>query len=195
MAREAHKQLEPKSCGASSIMCAVKEFSLPMNWDDGNATRIYRNIQKGIGDESLISKMVVELNKHGLKAQVIEDEDRTGVFKGMPAFTVPYSDYRNDVSKASLTIDVRKSLNPFKADDFKDSARIFLCVIIVGQDLTHWVLARREGGKFYVMNPDPGLNAEMPDLLTWMTGSPVDVKDVCGVKYLFSGIVLRVTKK
>ena len=87
-----------------------------------------------------------------------------------------------------------KSPDPFKADDFKDSARIFLCVIIVGQNLTHWVFARREGGKYYVMNPDPGLNAEMPDLLAWMNGSPFDVKNVCGVNYLFSGIVLRVKR-
>ena len=194
MARFAHKQLEQKSCGASSIMCAVKELCLPMNWDDGNATRIYRNIQKGIGDESLISKMVVELKKHGLKTQIFEDEDHTGIFKQLPAFTTPYNDYRNDVSNASLTIDARKSPDAFKADDFKESARLFLCVIIAAENLTHWVLARREGAKYYVMNPDPGLNAEMPDLLAWMNGSPIDVKKVCGVDYMFSGIVLRVTR-
>ena len=62
-------------------MCTVKEFSLPMNWDDANANRIYLNIQKGMHDESLISKMVAELRKHGLKVQLIEDVDRTGVFK------------------------------------------------------------------------------------------------------------------
>jgi hypothetical protein len=194
MARFEHKQLEQKSCGASAIMCTVKEFSLPMNWDDANADRIYRNIQKGIHDESLMSKMVAELKKHGLKVQLIEDEDRTGVFKSLPAFSGPYSDYRSDVASAALTIETRKSPDPFKADDFKDSARILLVVIIVGQNLTHWVLARREGGKYYVMNPDPGKNAEMPDLLTWMNGAATDVKDVCGVKYMFAGIILRVIK-
>src|SRR5262249_37417975 len=155
------------------------------------ATRIYRNIQKGMNDESLISKMVAELRKHGLNAQLIEDVDRTGIFKGQPAFSTPYNDYRTDVTNARLVIETRKSPDPFSADDFRESARIMLVVIILGQDLTHWVLARREGGKFYVMNPDPGTNVEMVDLLAWMNGSPLDVKDVCGVKYLFAGIILR----
>ena len=124
MARLEHKQLEQKSCGASAIMCTVKEFSLPMNWDDPNANRIYLNIQKGMHDESLISKMVAELRKHGLKVQLIEDVDRTGVFKSLPAFSVPYSDYLKDVASASLTIETRKSPDPFNEDDFKASARI-----------------------------------------------------------------------
>lgn len=194
MARLEHKQLEQKSCGASAIMCTVKEFSLPMNWDDANANRIYLNIQKGMHDESLISKMVAELRKHGLKVQLIEDVDRTGVFKGLPGFSVPYSDYLKDVASASLTIETRKSPDPFNEDDFKASARIMLVVIIVGQNLTHWVLTRREGGKYYVMNPDPGKNAEMIDLLAWMNSPATTVKDVCGVKYMFAGIILRVTK-
>ena len=83
-----------------------------MNWDDANATNIYDRIQKRMGDESLISKMVAELRTHGLKVQLIEDVDRTGVFKSLPAFSTPYNDYRNDVASASLLIETRKSPGP-----------------------------------------------------------------------------------
>jgi hypothetical protein len=193
--RQPHAQSDAKSCGAACIMSCLAELgghSFPVG-ANVEEMKIHRQIWERRTDVSLASKTAAFLYAHKLRLQLIEDKDRTDAIRASsPAFDLVYRKYKIDVRGSAVARFRRRGGNTFTAADFDDDARLMFIAVVVGSTGTHWLLARRDGGDFWVMNPDGGSDSRITNLLTWMNGAWTTMQTVGGANYLFSGTVLRV---
>lgn len=193
--RQSHAQSDPKSCGAACIMSCLAElsghsFALGANVRE---MKIHRQIWERRADVSLASKVAAYFYAHKLRLQLIEDKDRTDVIRASSAaFDLVYRTYKIDVRGSAVARFRRRGGNAFTAADFDHDARLMFIAMVVGSTGTHWLLARRDGGDFWVMNPDGGSDSRITNLLTWMNGAWTTMQTIGGANYLFSGTVLRV---
>jgi hypothetical protein len=193
--RQAYAQSDPKSCGAVCIMSCVDElaghgFAIGANVDE---MKIHRQIWERRADVSLASKVAAYLQTHKLNLELIEDKDKTDLIRASSApFDLVYRRYKIDVRGSAVVRFRRRGGNAFTATDFDNDARLMFMAILVGATGTHWLLARRDAGDFWVMNPDGGSDSRITNLLTWMNGAWTTMQSIGGVNYLFSGTVLRV---
>jgi hypothetical protein len=193
--RQSHAQSDPKSCGAACIMSCLAElsghsFAIGANVQE---MKIHRQIWERRADVSLASKVAAYLYAHKLRLQLIEDKDKTDVIRASSAaFDLTYRTYKIDVRGSAVARFRRRGGNPFTAADFDDDARLMFIAMVVGSTRNHWLLARRDGGDFWVMNPDGGSDSRITNLLTWMNGAWTTMQTIGGANYLFSGTVLRV---
>jgi hypothetical protein len=193
--RQSHAQSDPKSCGAACIMSCLAElaghsFAVGANVEE---MKIHRQIWERRADVSLASKVAAYLYAHKLRLQLIEDKDRTDVIRASSAaFDLIYRTYKIDVRGSAVARFRRRGGNAFTAADFDDDARLMFLAMVVGSTGTHWLLARRDGGDFWVMNPDGGSDSRITNLLTWMNGAWTTMQTIGGANYLFSGTALRV---
>lgn len=193
--RQPHAQSDPKSCGAACIMSCLAELA-GHNVAAGAQVQemtIHRQIWESRADVSLASKVAAYLYAHNLRLQLIEDKDRTDLIRASSAaFDLVYRKYKIDVRGSAVARFRRRGGNAFTAADFDDDARLMFIAIFAGSPGTHWLLARRDGGDFWVMNPDGGSDSRITNLLTWMNGAWTTMQTIGGANYLFSGTVLRV---
>jgi hypothetical protein len=79
------------------------------------------------------------------------------------------------------------------ASDFDDDARVMLvCIIADGTNRTHYLLARRDAGNYYVMNPDGGVDTLDNNLFTFVSTFG-GVRNYGGVPYIYTGIALWIS--
>jgi hypothetical protein len=193
--RQPHAQSDPKSCGAACIMSCLAElsghsFAVGATIEE---MKIHRQIWERRTDVSLASKTAAFLYTHKLRLQLIEDKDRTDAIRASSsAFDLVYRKYKIDVRGSAVARFRRRGANAFTAADFDDDARLMFIAMLVGSTGTHWLLARRDGGDFWVMNPDGGSDSRITNLLTWMNGAWTTMQTIGAASYLFSGTVLRV---
>jgi hypothetical protein len=181
-----------KACAASCLICATEEMRVSdTGVSDAAARVVYQRVWRAVNDESLVSKVMIEITKHRLEATIIENLSITAPLSHSPGFTKPYTDYLADVRQ--FPREARPGPNAFAPDDFEHFARMMLVVALIPSQLTHWVLARKFNGNYWVMNPDGGSNTRMDDLVTWMNSmpNPFAPRKIGGVPYIFTGIAVR----
>jgi hypothetical protein len=193
--RQPHAQSNPKSCGAACIMTCLAElgghsFAVGADIEE---MKIHRQIWERRADVSLASKAAAFFYAHKLRLQLIEDKDKTDAIRASsPAFGLVYRKYKIDVRGSVVARFRRRGANAFTAADFDDDARLMFIAMVAGPPGIHWLLARRDGGDFWVMNPDGGSDSRITNLLTWMNGAWTTMQTIGRANYLFSGTVLRV---
>jgi hypothetical protein len=64
-----------------------------------------------------------------------------------------------------------------------------LASIIASNGLMHFILARKDGPDYYVMNPDGGKDEKHNDLFTNYINS-LNPKTIGGVNYIFTGVAV-----
>jgi hypothetical protein len=104
------------------------------------------------GEEEIMPHEAAEtLREYGLQMTVIQDKGRTTALKASVA--TMYKAYKSGLKDIGLG----RALRPFDLNDFADNARLFLIVGFTPSGLKlRTVLARLDGGTYYVMNPDGG---------------------------------------
>ena len=193
--RQAHAQSDPKSCGAACLMSCLAELaghSFPVGAQI-EEMKIHRQIWERRADVSIASKVAAFLYAHRLRLELIEDKDKTDIIRACSApFDLTYRRYKIDVRGTAVARFRRRGGNAFTVADFDDDARLMFIALAVGSAHTHWLLARRDGGDFWVMDPDGGSDSRITNLLTWMNGAWTTMQTIGGANYLFTGTVLRV---
>lgn len=188
MPRHQLNQQEQKSCAGACIAVALTEMGVSgFSADNTTEMRVYGQVQRGSGQESAPSKIDKFLNAQpGIRAWIMESPMRTGalIVGSKGALIKPWLEY----TKELWTDGSWRYLRNLWEKDFRDGARVMLVSIIAnGSNLTHFILARKEGNDYYVMNPDGGADEVHNDLFTDYINS-YGAHRFGGVDYVYTGI-------
>jgi len=190
MPRYSLNQKEQKSCAGACIAVALKELGIAgFEADQSTEMRVYGQVQRGSGQESAPSKIDKFLNAQpGIRAWIMESPLRTGalIVGSKGALIKPWLEY----SKELWSDWSWRYSRGLVEGDFRDGARVMLCSIIAdGSNRTHFILARKDGNDYYVMNPDGGSDELHNDLFSKYINS-YDAHDFGGVDYVYTGICI-----
>ncbi len=161
MGRTLRKQHNPKSCGAACSLVAAIELGDGLKNDDTQEDAIYNAVKIPSGspvgaDEVLPSSLVAYLGT-GHTAEILESPDTTKVLVKVTwalnkAMQGMYALYDGVVTASGC----KRGIRDIKADDLKSNGHLILVVKFALQDKLHYLLAREDSSKCYIMNPDPG---------------------------------------
>lgn len=171
--------------GATPLDCAVR----------GAELKLHGTMQLGPYQESrgfVLRNAMRHLSDAGLGWTVLHDRDRTAQLQTRVAEYDPESTFR---FYSDLGIEAARSLSI--QGDFDDDARVLL---VEAQHAArslpiHILVARREAGKFYVMNTATGGDHEYePAHIAMHVASPVRAGAIAfaGRQYLYTGVAIRV---
>ncbi|GGB82510.1 hypothetical protein GCM10011352_05430 [Marinobacterium zhoushanense] len=193
MPRYSFAQTQAKSCGAVSVMVSMAELGVITAPEINAATemKIWQNIWQAKKEESPIAYVANFFIGNGKKAQLYEDQARiVDLMDGNPdAMAQAYGAHRDQLASTGMT----GQISALNASHFDNDARILLVVLIASTGQGHYLLARKDGGNIWVMNPDGGRDTQQPNLYAWTSGKVGSVANVGGVDYIFTGIFVRVT--
>ncbi|MBU6498899.1 MAG: hypothetical protein KGJ41_08705 [Rhodospirillales bacterium] len=158
MPRYSKRQQEPKSCGAATLLVTLKELTgAPAKTTNTEEDAIYQAVKIPSGSlgagETLPSSVYAYALGKNLHAEIIESPQTAGAFATKPMYQL----YSYALGQAGIHPSVRELADA----DFAGNARLFLVVKFASSDLTHYVLARKDGAAVYIMNPDPGSDEAM----------------------------------
>ena len=146
-------------------------------------------VPDAIVGETLPHSVAAWFQKNGRKAEIIESPNTNGGLNPLttqyPALKMLYDIYHAGANSAAVKI---ASADPSNAHIAKGE-RLFLVSKLDGQDATHYVLARRDGGQSWIMNPDPGSDDQMDVPAVGAQFSTYGGKR----KYVFTGIAVQVS--
>jgi hypothetical protein len=156
--------------------------------------RIYKRIWKEEGDESNIAKIAkYTYSKWGREAYVCENRYITSALKQDKQFAKEHTAFLGDMQAGGVTT---FSQTGMVEDMFKDGARVMLAVAFYNSKKKiklHFLLARKENGQIWVMNPDGGLDRAVSNFSSWVNRPESIYKDPKKTEYIFTGVyvVLR----
>ena|SRR5262249_29192747 len=187
MARQSLNQSGQMSCGAACIAVALDELGIG-NFKSDQATEnaIYPQIWRTANGESAPALIDKYLNQQaGIRAWIMENPVRTAALMigSRGALFEAWLEYSGELWTKSAWRYPRGLLEK----DFNYDARIMLVSIIANSGLMHYILARRDGGHYYVMNPDGGSDNQSDDIFTGYIDS-YNPKTIGGVSYIYTGI-------
>lgn len=198
-----YAQREKQSCGGVCTMVALAELA-GENLNSHKELMIWGNIKRGKNTKGLSvnetepAKVVQYLTAKKRTVEVIENQDKTNLLRtAIPDLKVPHDFYKKQLSNNSI----KRTLEPLADKHFKDDARIMLIVAFQeGKSMpTHSVLARKDSGKIYVMNPDEGCDIGFTSTDFWnfvgwkKLPAPMQTIGKSKAVYMFTGISLRIT--
>lgn len=158
MPRYSKRQQEALSCGAATLLVALRELGRPVLTTNDQEAALYAAIKIPDGSpgagETLPSSILSYAQNEGLRAEIIESPQTAGLF-GAKAM---YQLYRYTLGTLGINPTSREPADA----DMDNNGRLFLVVKFNNSDSTHYVLARKDGGLTYLMNPDPGSDDQLP---------------------------------
>ena len=201
MTRVSKRQQEPKSCGAATLLVTLNELKGAPATTNVEEDRIYQAVKIPSGqlgeDETLPTSIYRYAVANGLNAVIIESSSTAGTFGGKDMYKL----YRHMVAMEGLGAQLKS--RDIADTDLDGNGRLFLVVKFTNSDLTHYILARKDGGRTFIMNPDPGSDDEMAlpafnarittnskGVLTYDGGKTVN--DATHRAYDYTGIAVRV---
>jgi hypothetical protein len=190
MARHNLKQSEGKSCAAACIAVALEELGITgFASDTATEKKVYPAVQRGPGRESSPALCEKYLNEQpGVRAWVMESPLRTGALMAgsRGKLLKPWLEY-----SAELWSNWRwRYLRGLVESDFDNDARVLLGSIIAAgtsAGLMHFILARKDAGHYWVMNPDGGKDEQHDDLFAKYLNT-FDPETFGGVPYVYTGV-------
>jgi hypothetical protein len=188
MARYSLKQSGPMSCGAACIAVALHELGIA-NFQSNTSTEnsIYPQIWRSAGDVSAPALIDKFLNgQSGIRAWIMEDLKRTAALMigSRGALFKPWCEYTGELWRNSAWRYPRGLLEK----DLNSDARVMLVSIIASSpSLMHYVLARRDGADYYIMNPDGPSDDKQNDIFTNYINSYNPMK-IGVTSYIYTGI-------
>jgi len=190
MPRTQHNQLGPKSCGAASLMCALDELGhLGQAVDTITEQDIYNSTQRAPNDVSSPAKVVKTALARGAQAWLMETPWRTAALMANSPIQLgsAWLEYSAELWKEWVWRTPR-SLTP--ADLTSGVRAMLISVIMDGSGATHFILARYDGGHYWVMNPD-GASDEQDDALFDYIDK-LTIRRYGRTNYLYTGICVCV---
>jgi hypothetical protein len=133
--------------------------------DRTTESAIYHQIWRVANGESAPALIDKYLNQQGgIRAWIMENPVRTAALMigSRGALFKPWLDYSGELWKNSAWRYPRGLLEK----DFNHDARVILVSIIANSGLMHYILARRDGAHYYIMNPDGGSDGQHDDIFT-----------------------------
>jgi hypothetical protein len=159
MPLHAFNQSRPKSCGAANILVILRELGrlgrIPFNVN--GEISVYQQIWMSPNGDSLPHRVAQFLAQHRCPVTVIEDRNRVNALVPAVGGTAPamLGFFRGGMAGENWCTMEDRALN--LTSDFNNFARIMLVCVIAGMNgATHYILARREAGHYWLMNPDGG---------------------------------------
>ncbi len=201
MTRVSKRQQEQKSCGAATLLVTLHELTGAPATTNTEEDTIYKAVriptgQLGAG-ETLPSSVYSYAVGKGLHAEIIESPSTHGAYSGKNMYKL----YRHAVALGGLGGQLKS--RDVADTDLDGNGRLFLVVKFTNSDSTHYILARKDGGRVFIMNPDPGSDDEMPlpafndpistnskGVLVYDNGTTVN--DATHRNYVYTGIAVRV---
>ncbi|WP_446810610.1 hypothetical protein ACH50O_03235 [Methylomonas sp. 2BW1-5-20] len=188
MARTQHNQLGPKSCGAASLMCALHELGRLTGAVDNNTEQlIYNSTQRAPNEVSSPAKVVKTAQARGVQAWLMEAPWRTAALMAHAPLQLgpAWLEYTGELWKEW----VWRTPRSLARSDLDGGIRAMLISIIMdGSGATHFILARKDGQDYWVMNPDGGTDEIDNNLFDYI--DKFEVKTYGGVDYLYTGICI-----
>ncbi|MEO1494007.1 MAG: peptidase C39 family protein [Pseudomonadota bacterium] len=191
MPRYTYTQTEPHSCGAAALMVAMAELGAlaRSKISQEREMRIYKRIWQAKGDDSNIAKTAkYTRRKWDRDAVVHENLFITSKLKENKDFQLQHALYDIDMKAAGVSSTTAWGM----ADDmFDDDARVLLVVAFPkrgGGIGLHFLLARKDEGQVWLMNPDGGLDHAVPKFGDWIECPWHAYTDRKKHKYIFTGV-------
>ncbi len=184
-------QQEQKSCGGACAAVVLAELGLAGVADHTLEMQIYNLAQRGVDQESAPSRIANHLSSRGLRVWIMESPATTlALLVGSRgALLGPWSEYCAEIWRDWAW----RYWRGLKPGDFDDNARAMLvCIIADGSNLTHFILARRDAGHYWVMNPDGGSDTQDDDLFTFLN-TIGHQRRYGGVPYVYTGICIWIS--
>lgn len=218
MPRFQYQQQRNNTCGAAVTMVALQELSVtvPQCASNLGTSTCELSIWKEINDLQVNKddpndnqctplSLVEFMHDRGLSVAIVHDATR--VEKVLKAWSKNYPELRGfykdnftvPLAEVSSTIaNVQSGIN-FPGDFNKDARVILLCLIQGGDPPSplHYLLARKDGNDYYVMNPDGGSDTPLnrvalQGFLTEDVSLGVSISGP--TNYIYTGIALIVRK-
>lgn len=185
-----------KSCGAAAAMVTLAELGLLTGAEvnRGTAKIIYNQIQKAPGDESPAGKMANYLIHKGCAVEILINKDLTkALIAGDQSGKLgkAYAEHKLELKGKNIK---QVKVSSFTLSHLDGNARLILVGILPAEGAAHNIVLRKDGDDLWIMNPDGGKDEKRKDTFIKFLNEAGKQKDIGGVDYIFSGIVLRVTK-
>ncbi|MCU0546787.1 MAG: hypothetical protein MUE44_32250 [Oscillatoriaceae cyanobacterium Prado104] len=217
MPRFSYNQQGPNTCGAAVTMVSLQELSVAVPQCTTNLGtpvcelsiwNTIKDLQVGTGadDYQCTPLSLVEfMHDRGLSVTIVHDATR--VEKVLEAWSKSYPELRGfykdkftvPLANVSSTIaNLQSGINV--PGDFNNDARVILLCLIQGGDPPsplHYLLARRDGTDYYIMNPDGGKDTPLNRvaLQTFLAENvSLGISIDSPTNYIYTGIALRVRK-
>lgn len=188
MPRYTLKQQDPKSCGAACTVVAERELGTGTPTAQEEVST-YAAIRRTAG-ESDITRLVNRLNTAPRSARLVEDTHRTGQF--LTRFTGLATQYGTYLGERTALGHLAGTVDNVAQLPAGHERRLLVVMFPKGSGYaTHYVLARLDGGRVWIMNPDgPSDTAFTPaEVANWMTGSLTGTLEIgTGHWYVYTGI-------
>ena len=192
MARYKMQQTKAKSCGAVGLAIALAELGeKTLGWAQTNAeTTVYAKVRRGIDDVSAPAKIAKYANDLNRSVYVMESYPRTLILRTTqkeimePAWKL----YTKELSDENLS---KWPIGLGSGDLNKGARALIACVITSGSDAggMHYLLARKDGKDYYVMDPAYDTDTNFPGLTNFLWFTSGDVEIVKGQrKYAYLGV-------
>lgn len=187
--------------GAANAMVTMAEFGAiaPNKLTKETEQKIWKNIRQDKDDEESESPIAFLANffiGNNRKVNIFEDTNRITALRKIPEMDKAYKQHVDELITTGikdLAAGVLVKNAPLSLASFNNDAHVILVAIIKDTGLTHYVLARKDKGDIWVMNPDGGTDTKQPNLIKWATGAVGEVAKIGNLNYIFSGVYLRVT--
>lgn len=196
------QQSEPTSCAGAAAMVVLAELECITGLSVELEMNIWETVWSGKPPfESPVANVVTFFRQQRLHSDVYEDDARVNTLKDADAkMSDAWVAHRAQMEARGIAgAEIR--IASLVRERFQHDARILLVVLIAKPGpsfgLSHYVLARMEGDRVLIMNPDGASNTDFPmeKLLQWTNGPDPSVMNIGVDKpYIFSGIYVVTTK-
>ncbi len=192
MARYKMQQTKGKSCGAVGLAIALAELGAKdLNWAQTNAeTTVYAKVQRGPNEVSAPAKIAKYANEMNRSVYVMESYPRTLILRTtQKAIMEPeWKLYTKELSDENLG---KWPIGLGSGDLDKGAMALIACVITDTADAggMHYLLARKDGKDYYVMDPAYDTDTNFPGLtdFLWFTSGDVQIAN-SQRKYAYLGV-------
>lgn len=149
-----------------------------------------------VGEEEIFpSSAMLSVRSKGALAEIYEDKTITAALKQFAP--VDYGQYKSGLKSSGITRNGKLDLS----SAFQNEARVFIIVGFMDMGhsgpklMTHTVLARKDQGSIWVMNPDGKSDTQYSEgeITTFLNGQQAPTA-FAGKSYLATGIAIRIWK-
>ncbi|MGO4325030.1 hypothetical protein [Pseudomonas sp. KB_12] len=167
MPRYSLRQSKDLSCGAAASAVAEAELSQASAPGTPKEMEIFASVSRDFNqlEVSAPAKIARYFKTAGFRASVIESPYRTAILiLGSPAVFAPeWAKYSMELW--SPTNWVTRWPRGVRERDFDNNARLIMLVAVPNG--MHYLLARRDAGQYYVMDPAYDMDVAVPEFSSW----------------------------